>query len=266
MADDDEVDNQLSAEQPDEEAESSTANEDDAPGVDAQTGENTADDEESTDEKPKPKRMGGFQKRIHGLTERLQRQQQEIEALRAAQSAPPTLDEPKRDDFDDYEEFLEARAAFVAEKRFATLEQQRQQSEQRRLEQQQAQTREMGWQDGVQAARDKYDDFDDVAFGEVHITEPMADAMKDSELGAEIAYWLGKNPSDAAKIARKSPLAQLREIGRIEERLTTRPPKPPPPTPVRRGRTSAATSSTQLSDDLPMDQWQKLRNKQVGRT
>jgi hypothetical protein len=66
-------------------------------------------------------------------------------------------------------------------------------------------------------AREKHPDFDETMS---HLNLPtshaMAEAILDSELGAEIMYWLGKHPSDCKLIGDLEPISAVREIGRIE--------------------------------------------------
>jgi len=66
-------------------------------------------------------------------------------------------------------------------------------------------------------AREKHPDFDETM---THLYLPtghaMAEAILDSELGAEIMYWLGKHPTDCKLIGDLEPLSAVREIGRIE--------------------------------------------------
>ena len=243
------------------ESEDSTTSETAAPGDEAQTGEHT--DQES--EEPKPKRTG-FQKRISGLTERLREAEAKLAAAEAEKQAPPQRAAPDRDDFNDYEQFLEARAEWVAEQKFSSLqsEAQARQAEVERHAQQSVV--EAQWDEAQELAREKYEDFDDVVYGEVTITEPMALSIKGMKDGAEIAYHLGKNPKDADRIGKLSPIDQVLEMGAIRERLKERTQKQKPPTPISRGRTSQSTGSSALRDDLPIDKWMELRNKQVGRS
>lgn len=58
------------------------------------------------------------------------------------------------------------------------------------------------------------------------ISETMAGQIMDAEQGPQIAYYLAKNPGDAARIASiTDPYAVAREIGRIEGRLRAPEPK-----------------------------------------
>ena len=52
----------------------------------------------------------------------------------------------------------------------------------------------------------------------------MADTIRSSDVGPELAYYLGTNPKDAERISRLTPLAQAKEIGKIEAKLASDPP------------------------------------------
>ena len=81
------------------------------------------------------------------------------------------------------------------------------------------------YHDREEAARDKYDDFEQVAYNpKLPVTETMAQTIQASEMGPDVIYWLGSNPKEAERIARLSPLLQAREIGKIEARLGANPP------------------------------------------
>ena len=68
-----------------------------------------------------------------------------------------------------------------------------------------------------ESAYDKYEDYEQVAKSNNHnVTDVMAEAITMSEMGPDIAYYLGLNPAESNKIARMHPLMQAKEIGRIE--------------------------------------------------
>jgi hypothetical protein len=52
----------------------------------------------------------------------------------------------------------------------------------------------------------------------------MAETIQSSDIGPELAYYLGTNPKDAERISRMSPLSQAKEIGKIEAKLAAEPP------------------------------------------
>ena len=52
----------------------------------------------------------------------------------------------------------------------------------------------------------------------------MAETIQSSDVGPELAYYLGSNPKEADRISRMSPLSQAKEIGKIEAKLVSAPP------------------------------------------
>lgn len=88
----------------------------------------------------------------------------------------------------------------------------------------------------LEDARERMPDFDSVFHRDVPVTETMADIIADSEKGPEVAYYLGKNLSEARQIASLPPHLQGAAIARIEARVTSAPtvrkvstaPQPPP--------------------------------------
>lgn len=83
-----------------------------------------------------------------------------------------------------------------------------------------AQQVEKTWNERQDAfAADKPDYYDKVGAEDLPITRAMTDAIVTSEEGAAVAYHLASNPDEAHRIAALSPLAQIREIGRIEGRI-----------------------------------------------
>ena len=58
-------------------------------------------------------------------------------------------------------------------------------------------------------ARAKYDDFEQVAYNpKLPITDVMAQTIQASDIGPEMAYYLGSNPKEAERISRLSPFLQ----------------------------------------------------------
>ena len=99
-------------------------------------------------------------------------------------------------------------------------------------------------------ARAKYDDFEQVAYNpKLPITDVMAQTIQASEIGPEMAYYLGSNPKEAERISKLPPFLQAKEIGKIEAKLSDNPPvkktsnAPAPIAPV-----TARTSSSPAFD------------------
>jgi hypothetical protein len=131
----------------------------------------------------------------------------ETQIVQAAPTASP-------EQFESTEAYAEALAYQKAEELIAKREAAKQQSQV--LE---------SYQEREEAARDKYDDFEQVAYNpKLPITNVMAETIQSSDIGPDLAYYLGSNPKDAERISRMSPLAQAKEIGKIEAKLSSNPP------------------------------------------
>ena len=76
------------------------------------------------------------------------------------------------------------------------------------------------WAESTADFREKVPDFDAVVHNpNLTVTPVMADAIRESIRGAEIAYYLGKNPAEAARIASLSSVSQATAIARLETRV-----------------------------------------------
>jgi len=141
--------------------------------------------------------------------EREQTQRQaEAQTLRAPANVPPV------DQFESPEAYADALAYQKAEQLLAQREEARQQSA--ILE---------TYHEKEEEARTKYDDFEQVAYNpKLPITNVMAQTIQASDIGPEVAYYLGANPKEADRISRLAPFVQAKEIGRIEAKLATDPP------------------------------------------
>jgi hypothetical protein len=115
--------------------------------------------------------------------------------------------------FETYEDYADALAERKAQELLARRE----------AEQQQRAYLE-AYHDREEVARDKYDDFEQVAYNpNLPVTEAMARAIQASEIGPDVLYHLGSSPNEAARISRLDPILQAREIGKIEARLAAEP-------------------------------------------
>lgn len=119
----------------------------------------------------------------------------------------------------------------------------------------------------MEIGSEKYDDFIEVVQGEAPITEVMRDAIFDTENQADIAYYLGKNPKEAARISRMSPQRQYIEIGKLDGRDFTpvkpkKPSAPAPITPIEGGATQTDGFKEGMSDSAFEKSWRKMRGRQ----
>lgn len=149
------------------------------------------------------------------IGKRLAREQRKWEREQAQRAQPKVAEAPVApEQFESTEAYVEALAAQKAEQLLMQREQERQQAE--LLE---------SYHDKEEKAREKYDDFEQVAYNpNLPITSVMAQTIQASDVGPEVAYYLGANPKEADRISRLSPFLQAKEIGKLEAKLIAEPP------------------------------------------
>lgn len=150
------------------------------------------------------------------IGKRLAREQRkwEREQAQRAQPAVQPATPVAPEQFESTDAYVDALATQKAEQLLAQREQQKQQSA--LLE---------SYHDREEKAREKYDDFEQVAYNpNLPITDVMAQSIQASDIGPEVAYHLGANPKEAERIARLSPILQAKEIGKLEAKLAADPP------------------------------------------
>jgi hypothetical protein len=173
------------------------------------------------------------------ISKRLAREQRKWEREQQAKLAQPQAprEVPPIDQFESPDAYAEALAVRKAEELIAQRDFQRQQAE-----------INDAYHDREEEARAKYDDFEQVAYNpQLRVTDVMAETIKASDMGPDLAYWLGTNPKEADRISRLAPLLQAREIGKIEAKLGSNPlvkPTTSAPTPISpvTARTSGSSS------------------------
>jgi hypothetical protein len=122
------------------------------------------------------------------------------------------------------------------------------------------------YHDKEESAREKYDDFESVAYNpNVRITDVMAQTIQSSEIGPDLAYFLGSNPKEAERISRLQPFLQAKEIGKIEAQLSAAPTKskkttnaPDPISPVKasgKNTPSYDTTDPRAAEKMSTSEW-----------
>jgi hypothetical protein len=171
--------------------------------------------DESTDQSVEEKKysQADIDAMIGKRLAREQRKWEREQAQRGAERQVVPSEIPTPDQFqspNDYAEFIRLEADKLVQ--------------QREVAKQQSQVLE-SYQEREEMARDKYDDFEQVAYNpNLPITNVMAETIQSSDIGPELAYFLGTNPKDAERISRLTPFMQAKEIGKIEAKLADNPP------------------------------------------
>ena len=167
---------------------------------------------------------------------RLAREQRKWEREQS-RKAPPVSELPPVDQFESVDAYADALAERKAEELLAKREAERQ-----RMDLVEA------YHDREEDARSKYEDFEQVAYNpKLPITSVMAETIQMSEVGPDLAYYLGSNPREADRISKLTPYSQAKEIGKLEAKLASEPvlrkttSAPPPIAPIS-GRGTGAPS------------------------
>jgi hypothetical protein len=153
------------------------------------------------------------------VSKRLAREQRKWEREQATRQTPKpapvtAAEPPSADQFQSPEAYAEA----LAERKAEELLRQRE-FERQRFEILDA------YHEKEEEVRAKYDDFEQVAYNpNLPITPVMAESIQASDIGPEVAYFLGANPKEAERISRLQPFLQAKEIGKIEAKLAANPP------------------------------------------
>ena len=192
---------------------------DTAPASEATAAPETPAAQEAAPETPedKPASKTFTQEELDAIVaKRLAREQRKWQREQALQPpAPPVPKElPPADQFESVEAYAQALATKKAEELIY----------QRDVQKQQAEVLE-AYREREEEARDKYEDFEQVAYNpSLKITDVMAETIRASDIGPDVAYYLGTNPKEAERISRLSPFLQAKEIGKIEVKVASEPP------------------------------------------
>ena len=153
----------------------------------------------------------------------------QVAAPKPAEEAPAAPQEPKREQYADYESYLEARAEFRAERKVEErLAKDREDSVKRSTVTAQEKAVERFKQQAEDAAKEIPDFHEVMQESDAPLTDAMRDAIYETDIPARIAYHLAKNPDEARRIAALSSARQAVEIGRLEAKIASeaKPSKP----------------------------------------
>lgn len=200
------------------------------PVVEQNGSEPEPDKEPATGEKkqnPKlEKRFSELTKQREAARQDAERERQAREALEArlqeleSKANPQKSDEPdpKPDpaQFNDALEYAEALAEWTADKKMR----ERDQAELARKAQEEQSRMRQKFQERLEQAKKELPDYEEmIASSDVAVSQPVTDAIIESDVGPQVLYYLAENPDFARGLAEKSIMAQLRAIGRLEAKF-----------------------------------------------
>lgn len=248
-----------------------------APIEDQDEGE--ADHEDTDQSEGKKRRRGGFQKKIERL-------QAEIAELRAGQQPKAdvlpkaddaTGDKPAPDKFETWGDYTEALTEWKANEVFRKAETVREQKSQEEAANKAFQAKVEKFEQGKETVRQANPDFDEALaeFDDVPINPAIRAALVESDMGAEIAYYLAKNPEAFEQL--NAPTVDfvhaMKAFGKIEAKIEASKTSPvdiaavktsnapPPIKPVAKGK----SAGTGYSDDMSFEDFQVWERKQKNR-
>lgn len=199
--------------------------------------------------------------------------QGQLDALKKpVEEAKPdaTLEKPRPEKYATYEEYTEAVADWKADQKIQAektrmVEERRQHQEQERV--QSVRTK-------LTTAAEKFPEIQDIfSDATFPISQAMTETIIESDLHGEILSFFAKNPEEARRIYKLSPLGAAREIGKIEAKMSTAPAAdtkpniptaPAPITPQGGGGGHDTGDPAKMSDE----EWlkaERARVKKLGR-
>lgn len=217
----------------------------------------------------KPKK-GGFQKKIGRLETKVAELEAQL-AKKTASEAPPTdTAPPVLDDFDTWEDYDQARITHATKMAIKEQNEAQFKSNQEKEWKASFQTKVDRFEEQKEALSEAHDDFDEVVTdNDFEVPPIMATAILESEISGEVAYYLGKNPDEAEKMAKMGIVAANKFVGKIEAKIEASKTEkkevkvkkttdaPPPVTPVK-----AATKSDSIDfDNCSHEEYQAWRKK-----
>lgn len=192
--------------------------------------EQTGEQEEAPPAEPPKEEEDKRQKGLEAALLAERRRRQEIEAKLSEyvkpKEEPKPLTRPARDQYANQEAYEDALLDYGAQKMRLVNEAERVQKEQEK----QAEDFAKAADETVSKGRSKYPDFDAVINdGLAPFLNPVLREALIRGGGHEVAYWLGKNPAEAARISQLPPMSMVLEVGRLQAQAVQpeRPPVPP---------------------------------------
>jgi len=239
--------------------------------TDQETGAEPAEEEaESTGDTPAaPKKKHKVQERIDELTREkydalrerdyykglAEGRQPQEEPKPAPVTIPGLPPKPTVDQFEDYEQFIEAVADWTADKKLLEREYKQQQTQATERQK----TAIEKHQERANAIATVHADYDEAieAVADIIFPNTTIESIFESDHSAEVIYFLGKNRAEAERIAKLPPVKQLIEIGKIEAKFEKKDEPPPPkrvtqaPAPITpvNAKPSLAPDPANMSDD-----------------
>lgn len=169
---------------------------------------------------PYSQRIGELTREKYELRSKIQELEARLTGAPSPTPAQSPEEAPRLDAFESYEQWVEAVADYRAEKRFRDLQRQDEERQAMERERSAAIERRMTYETNVAKAEERYPDYHEVT-AEMPVTPTMAAFLMGHERGPDIAYYLGRSPDEAMRIANLDPVRQGYELARLENKIVT---------------------------------------------
>ena len=193
---------------------------------------------------------------------------QAIQEAQPKQQTEAPAGRPKPENFTSTEDYIEAVSDWKAGERIRAEFDARETAQNEARARQEVSEIQSTYQGKEDDAREKYDDFDKVAYQTPYECTPaMAQAIQLSDVGPDLAYFLGKHPDEASRIAKLHPLRAAQELGKLELKISDSPvvktsSAPSPIKPVNAKSDHPVRDTTDpRSDKLSAQEWIRLENE-----
>ena len=237
--------------------------------------EDSTPSEGTQPEEDKPKKKGGFQRRIDELTRQKYDEQQRAQVLQAeldqvrrqSVQASHESQRPALEQYNSEEEYEQAMGQWV-QSGYQRQVDEAQQAYSHQQQQQAQMSQAQAVQEKIAKATEKYPDFQE------RITDPSIpklsqinltayEAVLESDNMADVAMYLCQNPAEIYAFSQMTPIQAVKAVARMEAKVTSTPTvaKPPPAPPSDIGGKSEAKSLGLYDPNLTTDEWMALDKK-----
>ena len=209
------------------------------------------------------KRFNTLTKQKYELVETVAQLKAEIER-RDAQAQASQLTEPDISNFDDYDEYLEAKVEYLADKKLADRAAQAQQLTQQQREEQEVQRRVQTYTERAHAFRESTPDFQAAieSVPQVLLKPNVVDTILRMEDGPQVSYHLAKNVAELHRISGLPEKDQVFALFEVSRKLAQKAPvRAPAPAPAPRPNGAGAAGQKSVKD-MTAKEYAEFRNAQ----
>lgn len=218
------------------------------------------------------KELSESAKRRERKKEQERRIREELEQARVKlaryEAAAAVGKKPDAKDYSDPDAYIAELAGWSAAQRIAQDRVNEASMNVRQIEELRKAERAANFQAAKEEVAKQYTDFDAALHAAAYggfVSQPLSEMLLESDVSAHLAYHLGKNPTEAARIsqigATLGPLAMAREVAALEARFTAPKPKTVTSAPAPLSPVKPAGTAMKDPESMTMDEYRAARAK-----